>query len=180
MTSNSSGFEPPLPTGNRSFPLPPTRIVSHDLQQTPRSWPRQISNPTLNAPASSQDASEPPLKRQRIGEFDKDLTGKMSGGIANVLHTSHSANKKTLLVNSADSLSDSVDEDKDWQNSLVPIRPVRAGQFRGHQQGRALPLERANARDVVAVKPYVPEPPSFAPRLHDAGKRSSLFAKTRV
>lgn len=178
MTSNLAGIEPPFLTGNRSFPLPPSRTASHDHQHTPRSWPRQTCNSAPNAPASSQDASEPALKRQKIRDADTSLIGET---LPSFLDTSHVTNNKAaLLANSADSLPDSVNVERKQQSPLFPIRPGKTAQPGGHQQGRALAIERANARDVVPVKPYVPEPPSFAPRFHKVGKHPSLFAKAHV
>lgn len=170
MTSNLAGIEPPLPTGNRSFPLPPSRTASHDLQQTPRSWPRQTFNPTPNAPPSSQDASEPAFKRQKTGVSATDSIGKTTGSSRSGLDISNAKNNKgALLGNSADSLPERESAEKEQQPSLFPIRSCRIPQPSGNQQGRALAIERATARDVVQVKPYVPEPPSFAPRFHQAG-----------
>lgn len=181
MTSNIAGKEPPLPNSNRSFPLPPTRTASHDLQQTPRSWPRQTLNPTPNAPASSQGASEPASKRQKTGDPDIDLNGKTGGTIPNISDSSHATtNKGALLMHSACTLPDRASGDKEQQSSLLPIRPsttIRAG---GHQHGRALAIERAKARDVVPVKPYVPEPPAPAPRFRGAGKCPALFTKACI
>lgn len=171
MTSNLAGTEPPLPTGNRSFALPPSRTASHDLQQTPRSWPRQTYNPTPNAPASSQDASEPAFKRQKIGVPATDSIGKTTGTLRNVLDVSNAtSNKGALFGNSASSLPERESAEKEQQPSLFPIRSSRTLQSGGIQQGSALAIDRATARDAVQVKPYVPEPPSFAPRFHQAGK----------
>lgn len=180
MTSNLTGIEPPLLTSNRSFPLPPTRTASHDLQHTPRSWPRQTFNPTPNAPASSQGASEPPFKRQKIGKPATDLIGKTGGTLRSVADTSSATSNKGAVINSADSLSEKESAEKEQKPSLFPIRPSRFPQPGGNQQGRALAIERATARHIVQVKPYVPEPPSFAPRFHNAGKFSSICAKACI
>lgn len=170
MTSNLAAIEPPLPTGNRSFPLPPSRTASYDLQQTPRSWPRQTFNPTPNAPAISHDTSEPAFKRQKIGDPATILTGKTSATSRSVLDNSNApSNRGALLTNSAGSLPENKNAEKDQQPSLFPPRPNKIPQPGGNQQGRALAIERASARDVVPVKPYVPEPPSFAPRFHKSG-----------
>ena len=178
MTSNLAGIEPPLPTGNRSFPLPPTRIASHDLQQTPRSWPRQTLNPPPNAPASSQDASEPAFKRQKTGHPVTNLIRKTGGTLRSVSDiSSTTSNKGALLINSAHSLPEKEGAEKEQKPSLFPIRPGQFPQLGGCQQGRALAIERATARDVVPIKPYVPEPPSFAPRFHNAGKFPSFCTK---
>lgn len=181
MTSNLVGIEPPLPTGNRSFPLPPTRTASHDLLHTPRSWPRQTFNQTPNAPASSQDASEPAIKRQKIEDPAADLIGRTSGNFSSVLDLSTAtSNKGALLINSADSLPDKEGAEKEQQPSLFPIRPGKIHRTGGIQQGRALAIERASAKDVVPIKPYVPEPPSFAPRFHKAGKSPSCCAEACI
>lgn len=181
MSSNLPGIEPPLPTGNRSFPLPPTRAASHDLQQTPRSWPRQTFNSTPNAPASSQDASEPAFKRQKIGDSVTDPIGKTSGTLRSLSDFSNAtSNRGAILISSADPLEERERAEKEQQPSLFPIRPGKIPQADGNQQSRALAIERAAAKDVVPVKPYIPEPPSFAPRFHRAGKRLSLFAKPFV
>lgn len=181
MTSNIAGKEPPLPTSNLSFPLPSTRTASHDLQQTPRSWPRPTLNPTPNAPASSQDAHEPVFKKQKTGDPDIDLNGRSGGTILSISDSSHATtNKGALLMNSACTLPDRASGDKEQQSSLFPIRPgttIRAG---GHQHGRALAIERAKARDLVPVKPYVPEPPASAPRFRGAGKCPALFTKVCI
>ena len=180
MTSNLAGIEPPLPATNRSFPLPPTRSAFHDLQQTPRSLPRQTLNPTPHAPASSQDACEPAFKRQKIGHPDTDLNGKTSGTVPSILGISHAtSNKGALLMNSTCTLPDRASGDKD-QSSLFPIRPGTTSRAGGHQHVRALAVERAKARDVVPVKPYVPEPPSSAPRFRGAGKCPALFTKACI
>ena len=169
MTSNLASTEPPLPIGNRSFPLPATRAAFNDLHQTPRSWPRQTFNLTPSAPASFQDASEPALKRQKIGDPDTDTFGKATGTLPNILDNTHAANYKS--TNSADQLPDKVSENNEEQPcSLFPTRPGRTAQPSGHQQGRALAIERANARDLVPVKPYVPESPSSAPQIHEASE----------
>ena len=176
MTSNPALSEPPLATGNRSFPLPPTRTASQDLQQTPRSWPRHTFNTTPNAPASSQNASEPVVKRQKIGDPGTDLDGKPSGAVPSGLDITHATSNKSLLfADSACSLPDRASGEKEQQYPLFPIRPGKTFRPAVHQQGRALAMERANARDVVPVKPYVPEPPSSAPRFHKTGKCPSLF-----
>lgn len=165
-------------TGHRSFPLPPNRAASHDLQQAPRSWPRQIFNSTPNAPASSQDTSEPAFKRQKIGDPATDPIGRTSGALRSLSDVSNAtSNKGALLISSVDLLEESELADKEQQSSLFPIRPSKLPQSGGTQQSRALAIERATARDVVPVKPYVPEPPSFAPRFHRAGKRLSLLRK---
>ncbi|KAF6237053.1 hypothetical protein HO173_004932 [Letharia columbiana] len=170
MTSNLAGIEPPLLTGNRSFQLPPTRTASHDLQQTSRTWPRQTFNPTPNAPPSSQDASEPASKRQKTGDPATESIGKTSGILRSVLDISTAISEKGRpLIKSADFLPGKESADKEQQPSLFPTRPGKNPQRGGNQQGRALAIERATARDVVPVKPYVPEPPSFAPRFHKAG-----------
>ena len=177
MTSNPTLIEPPLATGNRSFPLPPTRTASHDLQRTPRSWPRHTFNPTPNAPASSQSASEPTVKRQKIGDLDTDMNGKTSGPIPSGLDITHAtSNKSVLLADSACSLPDRAGGEKEQQYPLFPIRPGKTFRPAVHQQGRALAMERANARDVVPIKPYVSEPPSSAPRFHRTGKCLSPFS----
>lgn len=166
MTSNPADIEPPLPSANRSFPLAPTRTTSHDLQQTPRSWPRQTFNPTLNAPASSQDNSEPAFKRQKIAGPDTTVTKKTSA-----TDTSDATNNKcAFLVSNAAALPDRTSGDGEQQYASYPIRPGRITQPGGHRQGRALAMERAMAKDFVPTKPYVPEPPSFAPRFYKAGK----------
>lgn len=178
MTSNIAGIEPTLPTGNRSFPLPPIRTASHDPQQTPRSWPRQTLIPTPNAPASSQDISEPALKRQKIGGAAIDLVEKTSGTLRSALDVRNATSSTVaLLTNGVDFSVERKDSEKQQQLSLFPVRPQVPLQPGGNQQGRALAIERATARDVVPVKPYVPEPPSFAPRLHKAGSCPSDFAK---
>lgn len=171
------GTDPPLPTSNRSFPLPPLRsAASHDLQQTPRSWPRQTSNSTLNVPASSQDASEPAFKRQKIGDSAIELIGKTSGTLRSLSEFSNAtSNKAAILISSADSLEERERAEKEQQPYLFPIRPGKISQAGGNQQSRALAIERATAKDVVPVKPYIPEPPSFAPRFHRAGKRLSFL-----
>ena len=171
MTSNLASIEPPFPTGNRSFPLPSTRTASHDHHQTPRSWPRQSLNPTPNAPASSQDAFEPASKRQKIGDPDTNFIGLKSGTIPGILGVgSLTSNKGALIVTSASSLPDKSNGDREQQSSRFPGRPGKTARHGSHQQGRALAMERANARDVVPIKPYVPEPPSSAPRFCKAGK----------
>ena len=172
MTSNLAGTEPPLPIGNRSFPLPATRAASHDLHQTPRSWPRQTFNLTPSAPAGSQDVSEPALKRQKIGDPDTDSIGKASGTLPSILDTIYAANyKSALLNNNANHSPHNVSENNEEQQcSLFPTRPSRTAQPGGHQQGRALAIERANARDLVPVKPYVSESPSSAPQFHKASE----------
>ena len=177
MTSNLAAIEPPLSTSNCSFSSPPTRIGSHDLQQTPKSWPRQSVNLIPNAPARFQDTSEPALKRQKIGDSDTDLIGKTGGFVSSIVDNSH-ATKYKALVNSTDLLSDSINGEQDPQTSLLPVRPGRTPQLRGHQQDHALALERANVKDIVPVKFYVPEPPSFVPKFHDAGKRRHLLQKS--
>ena len=178
MTSNLASIEPPLHTGNRSFPLPSTRTASHDLQQTPRSWPRQSLNPTPNAPASSQDAFEPAPKRQKIGDPDTNSIGQASGAIPGILDVgSATSSKGALLVTSASSLPDRANGDREQQPSQFPIRPGKTARHGSHQQSRALAMERANTRDVVPIKPYVPEPPSSAPRFCKAGKYSLLLPK---
>ena len=170
MTSNLAGIEPPLPTCNRSFPLPPSRTASHDLQQTPRSWPRHAVNPTPNAPASSQDASEPAFKRQKIGDPATHLIGRTTGTLRSVLDISNAtSNKCEFLIDGADSSPERESEGKEQQPSLFPGRPSKIPKSGGNQQGRALAIERATARDVVPIKPHVPEPPSSAPRFHKAG-----------
>ena len=181
MTSNLAGIEPPLPTGNRSFPLPPTRTASHDHQHTPRSWPRQTFNPASSAPASSREASEPALKRQKIRDPATDLIGSTSGSFRSVSELSTAiSNQGALLINNADSFPDKESAEKEQQPSLFPIRPGKTPQPGGNQQGRALAIERATAKDVVPVKPYAPEPPSFAPQFHKAGKCSSLCVKACI
>ena len=180
MTSNLASIEPPLPTGNRSFPLPSTRTASHDLQQTPRSWPRQSLNPTPNAPASSQDAFEPASKRQRIGDPDTNFIGRTSGTTPGILDVGNAtSNKGALLVTSASSFPDRANGDREQHFSRFPIRPGKTAQHGSHQQGRALAMERASARDVVPIKHYTPEPPSSAPRFCKAGKYSLLLPKYR-
>ncbi|CAD6589132.1 MAG: RNA polymerase II mediator complex subunit [Alectoria sarmentosa] len=170
MTSNLAGIEPPLPTCNRSFPLPPSRTASHDLQQTPRSWPRHAVNPTPNAPASSQDASEPAFKRQKIGDPATHLIGRTTGTLRSVLDISNAtSNKCEFLIDGADFSPERESEGKEQQPSLFPGRPSKIPKSGGNQQGRALAIERATARDVVPIKPHVPEPPSSAPRFHKAG-----------
>ena len=172
MTSNLTGTELPLPIGNRSFPLPTTRTASHEFYQTPRSWPRQTFNLTPSAPASSQDASEPALKRQKLGDPDAGSIGTASAALPSVLDTTYATNNKSaLLTSNADCLPDNISENKEGQQfSLFPTRPGRTAQPGGHQQGRALAIERANARDLVPVKPYVPESPSSAPQFHEASE----------
>ena len=178
MTSNLAGIEPPLRTSNRSFPLPPTRAASHDLQQTPRSWPRQTFNSNPNAP---QDASEPAFKRQKIGDFATDLIGKPGGSLRSLSDLSNAtSNKGAILICNADSLAERECAEKEPQASLFPIRPGKIPQAGGNQSSRALAIERATARDVVPVKPYIPEPPPFAPRFHRAGKCPSLCAKASI
>ena len=174
MTSNSAGIVPPLSSGNRSFPLPPPRTASHDLQQTPRSWPRQMFNPNPIAPANFQEVSEPALKRQKVGDCALDVIEKTNGTLQGVLDIGNatSNNKGGPLVKSTGSLR-SLPEgeiaENGQQSSLFPIRQNQIRQPVGVQQGRALAIERATARDAVPIKPYVPEPPSFAPRFHKAG-----------
>jgi len=167
MTSNLKGFEPPLPTGPRIFPFPPpSRTPAHTFQQPPRSWPRQTSTPTHNAPARtfSQDALEPSLKRQKL----EDGAGFPSSGVATV----ESARRNTFEV-AASSQHTSSDAQHEKQprfreQPLFPLRPGRRS-LGSTQQSRPLAIERAARRDVVPVKAYVPEPPSCAPRYHQAG-----------
>ena len=178
MTGNLTSIEPPLPTGSRSFPLPSTRTASHDLQQTPRSWPRQSLNPNPNAPASSQDVFEPAPKRQKVGDPDTSFIGQTSGTIPGILDVgSATSNKSALLVTNASFLPDRANGNREQQFSRFPIRPGKTARHGSHQQGRALAIERASARDVVPIKPYVPEPPSSAPRFCKAGKHSLLLPK---
>ena len=167
-----------MPTKNRSFPLSSIRTASHDLQQTPRSWPRQSLNPTLSAPACSQDASEPAIKRQKIENSDTNLIARSGGTIPCVLDVgSATSNKGTVVVDRAWSLPDRASGDRVQQSAQFPIRPGKIAGHGGHQQGRALAMERANTRDLVPVKPYVPEPPSSAPRFSRASQCPSLVAK---
>ena len=172
MTSNLASIEPPLPTGNRSFPLPSTRTASHELQQTPRSWLRQSLNPTSNAPASSEDAFEPPPKRQKIGDSETNFIGQTSGTIPGILDVGRATSSKGALFVTSASLPD-----REQQSSQFPTRPGKIARHGSHQQGRALAMERVNTRDVVPIKPYVPEPPSSAPRFCKAGKYSLLLPK---
>ena len=83
-------------------------------------------------------------------------------------------------MNSAVSLQERENAEKEQRSSLFPTRPVKFAQPGCHQQGRALAIERATARDLVPVRPYVPEPPTCAPRFHKAGKCLSLSAKACV
>ena len=109
---------------------------------------------------------------------DTDFIGKTNGMLPSSLDTSlATSNKGALLITGTDSFTDSMGGDEEKQSSLFPIRPGRMAQPSGHQHGRALALERANARDVVPVKSYVPESPSFAPRFHNAGNVPHLLRK---
>ena len=170
MTSNLADIEPPLPCANHSLPLPPTRTTSYDLQQTPRSWPRQTLNPTLNAPASSQDNSEPAFKRLKIANPDTTVTEKTCATLPDFLDTSDATNNKGALLSNTAALPDRTSGDSEQHSASYPVRPGRITQPGGHRQGRALAMERAMTKDVVPTKPYVPDPPSFAPRFYKAGK----------
>ena len=181
MTRNRTGIEPPLPSGNCSFPLPITRIASHDLRQTPRSWPRQTFNPASNAAVSSQDLSEPAFKRQKIGDPATSSIGKTSEALRGVADLSNTtSNKAAFIKNGANFIPEREGAEEEQQSSLFPIRPRKIPRAGGIQQGRALAIARATARDPVAVKPYVPEPPPFAPRFYKAGKCPSLCTKACI
>ena len=179
MTSNSA---PPLSSGNRSFPLPPPRTASHDLQQTPRSWPRQLFNPNPVAPVNFQEVSEPALKRQKIGDCAPDVIEKRNGSLQGILDTDNATiNKKSgPLVRFAGSLPEGEFAENRQLSPLFPTRQSQIRQCAGVQQGRALAIERATAKDAVPIKPYVPEPPSFAPRFHKAGWCSIPRAKVYI
>lgn len=167
MTSH----EPPLPLGNRVFPRPPSRTASQTFHQTPRSWPRQNLTQTPNAPATPRDISEPAFKKQKVDDTARSL-GKGSGrDIAELSFDQTIGTKVVLPVVATDNRidNDSKKERRIHQPPLLPRRPVRDSCRITTHHGRALAIERAARRDVVLTKPYVPEPPSFAPRFHDAG-----------
>ena len=168
MTSH----EPTLPLGNRVFHRPPSRTASQTFHQTPpRSWPRQNITQTPNAAASPRDVSEPAFKKQKVDDTAKSL-GKGTGrDIAELSFDQTIGTRGALPVVAADNKNDneSKKERRIHQPPLLPRRPVRHSYRTTPHHGRALAIERAARRDVVLTKPYVPEPPSFAPRFHDAG-----------
>lgn len=169
MTSNLTGNGPPLPSGNCSFPLPPSRAASRPFQQTPRSWPRQNFTQT-NVPALSRDASEPAWKKQKLEDTRKSPESVASGNIA------RPAPGQTPSLRGGGSAASKPDINRNEKDSrvhqppLLPLRPGRYSRAGGIQQGRPLAFERAARRDAVPVKSYVPEPPSVAPRFLKAGK----------
>ena len=168
MTSH----EPTLPLGNRVFHKPPSRTASQTFHQTPpRSWPRQNNTQTPNAPASPRDVSEPAFKKQKVDDTARSF-GRGSGrDIAELSFDQTIGTKVALPVVAADNKidNDSKKERRIHQPPLLPRRPVRDSCRATPHHGRALAIERAARRDVVLTKPYIPEPPSFAPRFHDAG-----------
>lgn len=175
MTSNLKGIEPPLPTGTPTFIIPPHRPSSQYFQQPPRSWPHQTSTLVHNAPARtiSRDALDPPLKRQKL----ESSTGSSSHTVG----VGGSAERDTLeLVPSSQHASGSGVARRETQSQVheEPFFPIRPGgqPAENIQQNRPLAVERAARQDVVPVKAYVPEPPSCAPRYHEAGMyRTILF-----
>lgn len=171
MTSNLTGNGPPLPPGNRNFPLPPSRAASQALQQTPRSWPRQTFTQT-NSPVVLRDTSEPAFKRQKLDDTENLVERVSSGNIASSAPNQTSSIRGGAFAVSKTDTSRNERDAQACQSPLLPLRPGRDPRLGGLQRGRPLAFERAARRDAVPVKPYVPEPPSIAPRLHKIGKHS--------
>lgn len=172
MTSNIRRIEPPLPIGTRSLPLPPSRTASQAFQPPPRSWPRQASTPNPNAPVKTNrgDASEPPSKKQKLDDIAASPSNPALLGVGGT--TRLAAFDNATNSERATGIEQQEKEPRAHHHPLFPLRPGRHSLSGGVQQGRALAIERAARRDTVPVKPYVPEPPSCAPRYHGAGTYS--------
>jgi len=173
MTSTLKGIEPPLPTGTRTFPLPPTpsRTSSHSHQPPPRSWPRQPPTPKPTAPAhvNHREAAGPPQKKAKL---EATAGSHVNGATAThppALDLAPS-NEPTPDVEQGRKAS------RVSRHPLVPLRPGGSQSLRAVQRNRPLAVERAARKDAVPVKAYVPEPPPCAPRYHEAGTCSILVS----
>lgn len=179
MTSNLTGIGPSLPPGNRTFPVPPSRAASQTFQQTPRSWPRQIYTQAIG-PITSRDASEPAFKRQKLEDAGKNSEGVASGDIAGPSPQQAPSIRGGGFAAYKPDSSHNETNSHVHQSPLFPLRPGKDSQAGGVPKSRPLAFERAARRDAVPVKPYVPEPPSIAPRFHKAGKHTTPLKSSRT
>lgn len=170
MTSNPTGNAPPLPPGNRSFPVPPSRPAPQAFQQTPRSWPRQTFLQT-NTPSMSRDFSEPALKRQKLEDTGRVIEPAGSGDLAKPVSSQIASHRGRGFAPFKTDTGHSEQRPQSHQPPPFPLRPGRYLRPGGPQKCRPLAFERAARRDAVPVKPYIPKPPSLAPRLHKNGKQ---------
>lgn len=178
MTSDLAGTGPLLPTGYLAFQQPPNRTSPQPILQAPRARPRQSFTPTYRAPETLRDASEPPFKKRKLEDHARTGFGSPWREISGPTEIKHAAsNKRTVPGSGASCLlgPDSKSnikgkEQKSRQPTLCPKRSGKSSYAGGIQHGHSLAIERATARDVVEVKPYAPETPTFAPLIHRTGK----------
>ena len=177
MTSN----EPPLPIGNRVFSRP-SCTLSQTFQQTPRSWPYQAPNQTSNAPANPQDVSEPAYKKQKLDDTARSLGRKSGKDTADFSSNPTTSAKVLMPVDVPDGQIEQDGKENEHrvrQRPLLPHRPIRDSYTSAIRHGRASVVERAPRRDVVQIRPYIPEPPACAPRFGDAGAYAMSVKKSR-
>lgn len=163
---------------------PQNRSLSQNHQKTPRSFPRQPANDFVEAPTDGVSVAEPSHKRQKleerqdavaIGARNKSQETLVCDGIARV-STQHSLDSPTIKEDpervSEGSVAQSLDQKAPSTHPrvfhLFPSRPcIRSRKITKRRD--AFAIERAAVKQVVQVKPYIPEAPSPAPQYQRGG-----------
>lgn len=180
MTSHSSGPK----TIDVALHRPQNRSLSQNYQQTPRSIPRQTSNALTEASTDGVNVLEPSFKRQKLEERQDGavISGPngsqesfLRDGILRVSNQ-HSLESPTVKedperlgeVNFAPLSDQKVSASHPRVFPLFPSRPYNHSHKITKRRG-ILAIERAAVKQVVQVKPYIPEAPSPAPQYQRGG-----------
>lgn len=180
MTSHSSGPK----TTDVAHHRPQNRSLSQNYQQTPRSFPRQATNDLAEVSTDGLNGAEPSFKRQKLEErsnaaavsaSNNSQENLMRDGISRA-STQHSLESPTIKedpervseVNTALSLDQKIPASHARVLPLFPTRPCNHSR-KITKRRDILAIERAAVKQVVQVKPYIPEAPSPAPQYQRGG-----------
>lgn len=163
---------------------PQNRSLSQNYQQTPRSFPRQPANSLAEASTDGVNVAEPSFKRQKLeerqdaaaisGPNNSQKTLVQDGNLR--VSSQHSLESGTVKegpervseANVAPSLDRNVPASHPRVFPLFPSRPcIHSRKITKRRE--ALAIERAAVKQIVQVKPYVPEVPSSAPQFQRGG-----------
>ena len=180
MTSHSSGPK----TIDVALHKSQSRLLSQNYQLTPKSIPRQLANAPAEASTNGVNVVEPSFKRQKVEERqdaaiisgpDGSQESFLRDGLSRV-PTQHSLESPMVKedpermgeVNIAPSSDQKVSASHPRVFPLFPSRPYNHARKITQRRG-TLAIERAAVKQVVQVKPYIPEAPSLAPQYQRGG-----------
>lgn len=180
MTTHSSGPK----TIDLAHDRPHNRSLSQNYQQTPRSFPRQPAIALAEAPTSVVDVAEPSFKRQKLEERQNVPSISVPNNLQETLmrdaplrvSAQHFLDSPTVKddperineVKIAPPLDQKAPAGDSRVFPLFPSRPsIDSPKFA--KQRDTLAIERAVVKQVVQVKPYIPEAPSPAPQYQRGG-----------